>query len=57
VPDWNEREIILKVRLQRAVIGCKGIHGWVVMQFDKRTFPRGLKPCQFTALIGAETQD
>ena len=23
------------------------------MQFDKRAFPRGLKPCQFTALVGA----
>ena len=23
------------------------------MQFDKQSFPRGLKPCQFTALIGA----
>jgi hypothetical protein len=29
----------------------------VVVQFDKQVFPRGLKPCQFTALIGAETQD
>src|ERR1035441_354962 len=25
----------------------------VVVQFDKRSFPRGLKPRQFTALIGA----
>ena len=25
----------------------------VVAQFDTRAFPRGLKPCQFTALIGA----
>src|ERR1019366_3174161 len=25
----------------------------VVVQFDKRAFPRGLKPRQFTALIGA----
>ena len=29
----------------------------VVVQFDKRALPRGLKPYQFTALIGAETQD
>jgi hypothetical protein len=25
----------------------------VVVQFHKRAFPRGLKPCQFTGLIGA----
>jgi len=25
----------------------------VVVQFEKRAFPRGLKPRQFTALIGA----
>ena len=26
---------------------------WVAVQFDKRPFPRGLKPFQFTAPIGA----
>src|ERR1035438_6798864 len=25
----------------------------VVLHFDKRAFPRGLKPCQFMVLIGA----
>src|ERR1017187_1206222 len=29
----------------------------VVVQLDQRAFPRRLKPCQFTALVDAETQD
>ena len=33
------------------------MRGAVVVQFDKRAFPRELKPFRFTALIGAETQD
>jgi hypothetical protein len=34
----------------------EGVARWVVVQFDKRIFPRGLMPFQFTAPFGAAEQ-